>query len=68
MEAACAVVRPDAEALFVSCTALRSAEVAEEIESRIGRPVVTSNQALFWRSLRAAGCGLPVPGHGRLLR
>ena len=68
VEAACAVVRPDAEALFISCTALRSAEVAEEIESRIGRPVVTSNQALFWRSLRAAGCGLPVPGHGRLLR
>ena len=68
VEAAVEAVRPDAEALFVSCTAVRSAQVAEEIEARIGRPVVTSNQAMFWRCLRAAGCDLPVPGHGRLLR
>jgi maleate isomerase len=68
VEAAVQVVRPEAEALFVSCTAVRSAEVAEAIEARIGRPVVTSNQAMFWRCLRAAGCDLPVPGYGRLLR
>jgi maleate isomerase len=61
------VADPAAEGLFISCTAVRAAEVAGEIEEALGRPVVTSNQATVWRTLRAAGCGLPVPGHGRLL-
>jgi maleate isomerase len=42
--------------------------VAEEIEARIDRPVITSNQALFWRSLRAAGYDRPLEGFGRLFR
>ena len=66
--AACNACHPEADGLFISCTALRAAGVAEEIEARIGRSVVTSNQALFWRSLRAAGCNLPVDSFGRLFR
>lgn len=58
----------DADALFISCTALRAAEVAERIEAAIGRPVVTSNQASVWRCLRLAGIERPVAGYGRLLR
>jgi maleate isomerase len=58
---------PDAEGLFVSCTALRAATVAQEIEGRLGKPVITSNQAMFWHTIRQAGCGLPVHGYGRLL-
>jgi len=57
----------DADALFISCTALRAAEVAEEIERRIGKPVVTSNQASAWQTLRQAGIDAPITGHGRLL-
>ncbi len=57
VEAAVAAMAPDAEALFVSCTALRSASVAAEIERRIGRPVVTSNQASAWACLNH--CSLP---------
>lgn len=62
------VCDPSAEALFISCTAVRAAEVAGRIEAELGKPVVTSNQAMVWRTLRAAGCDLPVAGHGRLLK
>jgi maleate isomerase len=59
---------PAAEALFISCTAVRAAEVAGRIEDELDKPVVTSNQAMVWRALRLAGCPLPVPGYGRLLQ
>ena len=67
IEAAKATIEDDAQALFISCTALRSASVAEHIEQIIGKPVVTSNQAMVWRSLRLAGYAQAVPGYGRLL-
>ena len=58
---------PQAEAVFVACTALRSADAIAEAERRLGKPVVTSIQALFWQTLRSAGCTTPVAGYGRLL-
>jgi maleate isomerase len=64
--AACETISPDSEALFISCTALRAAEVAGEIEQRIGKPVVTSNQAGIWLTLRRAGIERPIEGHGRI--
>jgi maleate isomerase len=57
----------DAEALFVSCTALRSALVAADIEKAIGRPVVTSNQASAWNCLRLCGDETARPQWGRLM-
>lgn len=68
VEAAAEACDPAAEALFVSCTALRACEAAEAMEARTGRPVVTANQAMIWGTLRAAGYGEPVDGFGRLLR
>ncbi len=65
--AAVETIAPDADALFISCTALRAAEVADEIERRIGKPVVTSNQASAWQALRQAGIDAPIAGYGRLL-
>ncbi len=64
--AACETISTDADALFISCTGLRAAEVAGEIERRIGKPVVTSNQAGIWLTLRRAGIERPIEGHGRL--
>ena len=60
--------RPEADALFISCTAIRAVDTVERIEQTLGKPVVTANQALFWQALRATGCELPVTGYGRLLR
>lgn len=56
-----------ADAYLVSCTAVRSAEVIDELERELGRPVVTSNQALVWHCLRAAGLEESVEGYGALL-
>ena len=67
VEAAAATVRKEADALFISCTALRSAEVAGKIETLIGRPVVTSNQASVWRALRHCCIDDAIEGYGRLL-
>jgi len=58
---------PDAEALFISCTALRSAPVAADIEKAIGRPVVTSNQASAWNCLRLCGDDTAHAESGRLM-
>lgn len=58
----------DAEALFVSCTAVRALECVQRIEDRIGKPVVTSNQAMVWRSLRLAGISRSISGFGRLFK
>ena len=60
--------RPEADALFISCTAIRAVEVVDSIEQAIGKPVVTANQALCWQALRWAGHELPIEGFGRLLR
>ncbi|MGI9296776.1 MAG: maleate cis-trans isomerase family protein [Gammaproteobacteria bacterium] len=59
---------PRAEALFISCTAMRAAEVAEEIENAIGIPVITSNQALAWHSLRLLGHKEKITEFGALMR
>ncbi|RWC58224.1 ectoine utilization protein EutA [Mesorhizobium sp.] len=56
-----------AEALFVSCTALRSALAVAGMEKAIGRPVVTSNQATAWNCLRLCGDEAPHPEFGRLM-
>jgi maleate isomerase len=56
-----------ADAYLVSCTAVRSAEVIDELERELGRPVVTSNQALAWHCLRSGGIADRVPGFGSLL-
>ena len=59
---------PDAEALFISCTGLRTRDVVEPLEELLGKPVVTSNQALAWDLARTAGVDDRAPGRGRLFR
>lgn len=68
VEAALATIDKQAEALFISCTAVRAASVAQRVEDNVKKPVVTSNQAMAWRSLRLAGYDQPIAGFGMLLR
>ncbi len=42
----------DVDAVFLSCAALPAMGQIEAIEEKIGIPVVTSNQAMIWHSLR----------------
>lgn len=60
--------RPDAEAIFVSCGALRTIDVIDEIEQATGKPVVSSNQAMMWHCLRLAEIDDQLDGYGRLFR
>lgn len=55
---------PEAEALFMSCTALPAVSVIEEIEAKLGKPALSSNQVLFWAMLDTAK--IPAIGPGRL--
>ncbi|WP_120499354.1 arylmalonate decarboxylase [Roseovarius sp. EL26] len=63
-----AIDRPDADAVLLSCGALRSIDVVDAIEQELGKPVICSNQAMLWDCLRLAGVDDKLPGLGRLLR
>lgn len=54
------------DAVFASCTNLRTATVIERAEKELGLPVVTSNQALAWHMLRLAGIPDKKTGLGKL--
>ena len=58
----------DADGTFLSCANVRAIEIIEELESRTGKPVVTSSQATTWRALRMAGVDTVLEGFGALLR
>jgi maleate isomerase len=66
-EFALAQDHPDADAIFVSCGALRTLDVIGEIEARAGKPAICSNQAMIWDCLRLAGVDDRFEGFGRLL-
>jgi maleate isomerase len=54
-----------ADAVFVSCTNLRTVDVIDELEDELGIAIVTSNQALAWDMLTSAGISTAqsaVPG------
>ncbi len=65
---ACAIDTPEADTILLSCGALRSIDVVDEIEKRLGKPVICSNQAMLWDCLRLAGVDDRLQGLGRLLR
>ena len=58
----------DADALFVSCTALPALEILDEVEKKINKPVFSSNQTLIWDTIRSVGYKNSVTGYGKLLR
>jgi maleate isomerase len=57
---------PRADAYFLSCTAIRVLPIIELLERDLGKPVVTSNQALVWHVLRTCGFSDAPPGLGTL--
>ena len=59
---------PDSEALVLSCTDMRSVETIERLEEALGKPVVTSNQAMtFAAATLLALEPSTVPHIGQLL-
>jgi maleate cis-trans isomerase len=58
--------RPDAEAILVPDTALHGVRRVDELESLVGKPVLTANQVTVWEALRLAGVVLQRSGLGRI--
>lgn len=58
--------RPEADSLWIPCTAVQTLDAIDAIEAVSGRPVVSGSQALLWRSL--AILGVESRGPGRLFR
>ena len=58
----------DAEALFVSCTALPALPIIEKLEKKLNKFVLSSNQALIWDTIRSIGYNSSINGYGKLFK
>jgi len=54
------------DAIFASCTNLRTFPIVEACEQKLGKPVLSSNLALAWHMLTLAGLPTKAQGPGRL--
>ncbi len=62
------VVKDEADTVFLPGTAWRALDAAEALEQKLGKLVITVNQATIWLALRKIGWRDPIPGYGRLMR
>ena len=58
----------DADALFVSCTALPVLPIIDKLEKKLNKIVLSSNQALIWDTLEKIGKNESVEGFGTLFK
>lgn len=59
--------RPEAEAVFISCTNLPTLGVLSDLEEDLGKPVISSNAVTLWHALSLAGIAPSAQGCGSLL-
>ncbi|MCF2905630.1 aspartate/glutamate racemase family protein [Octadecabacter sp. CECT 8868] len=57
---------PEVEAVFLSCTNLRTLDIIDDLEQSLGRPVVSSNQALAWHMSQIGSAPLSPDAPGIL--
>ncbi|MFP6741915.1 MAG: Asp/Glu racemase, partial [Alphaproteobacteria bacterium] len=58
----------EAEAIVLSCTDMRSIEVIERLEAALGKPVISSNQAMLFAACQTLGIHSELAGCGQLSR
>jgi len=58
----------DADALFVSCTALPVLSIIDKLEKKLNKIVLSSNQALIWDTLEHIGKNESLEGFGSLFK
>ncbi len=56
-----------ADGYLISCGGIRVADIIGQLEMELGKPVITSNQALVWHCLRMIGIQETMEGFGHLL-
>ena len=59
---------PTVDAVFISCTALRTTSAITKIETVLNKPVTSSNHALAWHCLRLAAIDDQFDHRGRLYK
>ena len=56
----------DADALFISCTALPALSLIDRLEKKLNKTVLSSNQVLIWDTLKSIGKTESIKGFGKL--
>ena len=56
------------DAVFLSCTNLRTLDILDAFDDQLVKPVIASNQALAWHMARLSGARLAADAPGRLFR
>ena len=59
---------PEADAVFISCTNLKTVPILESLETDLKKPVVSAIQASMWYALKVLGINDYVPGSGSLFK
>lgn len=59
---------PGTDAVFLSCTNLRTLDIIPALEAELGLPVISSNQALAWHMARLAHAPVSADAPGRVFR
>ena len=58
----------DADALFISCTALPALSIIDKLEKKLNKVVLSSNQVLIWDTLQSIGKKDSINGFGKLFK
>jgi len=58
----------ESDALFVSCTALPVLSLIDKLEKKLGKIVLSSNQALIWDTLKEIEYNKNIDGFGQLFK
>jgi len=58
----------NADALFISCTALPALSIIEKLEKKLNKIVLSSNQVLIWDTLQSIGKKDSIDGFGKLFK
>ena len=61
-------VAKGADAIFLSCTNLRTMDVIDDLEAEIGIPVLSSNQVLAWHMAQTTKASFDQAAPGRLFK
>lgn len=57
-----------ADVIFISCTNFRTMEIIDLLEHDLNKPVISSNQATMWATLRQLKVVESLPGYGKLMQ
>lgn len=58
----------NAQAIFFSCTNLRTFDIIEGLEQKLGKPILSANQVTMWAALKVAGLPMPIVSQRLFMR